>query len=321
MTSARSVRWGMFFIAMGVFWLLVENNVIAPRVFLYALSLWPLLLVAIGIEMIFKRTKLKALSYLSPALLGLALTAVAVEAYHYERGDNPMYNSSFSRNLDTGVETLRASVELGDYDLLVRARSGEKVRAKMVGAHSMPKIVFTQDETGAELIVTDDNGWFSWGGRGWPLMMTSNGFNSNREPEYRLDVPENTALDLKLTGSDSYAELDLTHALLGELLADLDEVELKLKIGADVPVVNVTLSGTDNQLILLFPNGGGVRIDGDGITSDLTGYLSGKGLIKDGDAFITPGFDTLTPQVILRVDDDLPRLRLGTYTIKSTDKL
>jgi LiaF transmembrane domain len=316
MTSARSIRWGLFFISAGVFWLLVENDIIDSNVFLYALSLWPLLLIAVGIEMIFNRTKLKALSYLSPALLGLALTAVAVEAYHVERGDNPMYQSSFSRNLNTGVETLRASVELGDYDLFVRARSGEKVRGKMVGAHSTPNVSFSQDASGAELTVTDDDNWFSWGGRGWPLLMTSSRFHSSREPEYRLDIPENVALDLTLSGSDSFAELDLSHALLGELLADLDEVELKLKIGANVPVVNVTLSGADNQLILLFPSGGGVRIDGNGITSDLSGYLSGKGLVQDGEAFITPGFDTLTPQVRLRVDDDLPRLRLSAYDFK-----
>jgi len=316
MTSARSIRWGITFIAVGIFWLLADNNVIAPEVFLYAVSLWPLLLVAIGIEMIFKRTKAKGFAFVSPLLIALALLLVGIEAYHEERGDTSLYHSSFTRNINTGVATLRASIELGDYDLYARARSGNKVRGKMVCAHSGPKIEFSQDASEAELEIKDSNSWFSWGGRSWPLMFTSHGFSSSHYPEYRLDVPEMIPLEVSLSGAESNAELNLTHASLRKLLADLEEVRLKLRVGADEPLVDVTISGKDNQVSLLFPDGGGVRIDGDGITTDLGGYLTGKGLEKDGDVFLTPGFDSLTPQIRLRIDDDLQRLRVESYDVK-----
>ena len=69
MTSPRSLRWGLTFIAAGLFWLLIRLDVISAEVFLYALTLWPLWLIAIGIEMIFKRGNLRALGYISPALM------------------------------------------------------------------------------------------------------------------------------------------------------------------------------------------------------------------------------------------------------------
>ncbi len=316
MTSARSLRWGLTFIAFGVFWLLIEKGVIASEVFVYALALWPILLIAIGIEMIFKRTQLKALAFISPLLLGLTLTLIGVEAYNLEQGESTAYHSSFNRNLDTGVETLHASVELGNYDLYVRARTGERIRGKMVGSHPGTNLVFTQSGTTADLEVTDSDRWFNWGSHGIPLLFTSHGFGSNRDPEFRLDVPAQTTLDLTLSGSDSFAELNMTHASLRKLIANLEEVQLKIKVGDNEPLVDVTLSGKDNKLVLLFPNGGGVRLDGNGITSDLSGYLSGQGLVQDGEAFVSPGFDTLTPQVRVSVTDDLQSLRIETYDIQ-----
>lgn len=314
MTSPRSLRWGFTFIAAGLFWLLIRMDVISAEAFLFVLVLWPLWLIAIGIEMIFKNSPLKAFGYVSPALMAVVFILAGVEAHDVEQGQRGEGRLSYrySQKVDTDISTLNAKIELGDYDLLMRSRKDMRIRGKMTGWQRAPKIEYEVDGTQAAFQATPHSSLFSWSGRPFYHLIHING-RPLAEPEYRLDIPDDVTLRVELTGDESNAELNLAETSLQSLIADVDDVALSLVVGDKEPLIEITLSGSGNRFRLNIPGHAGVWLDGDGIGKELTGYLERFGLQKLGSAFVSPGYDTLTPQIKVTVNDDLERLSLKTY--------
>jgi hypothetical protein len=309
MTSPRSLRWGIVFIGFGLFWLLYNNSTISGHGFWYLLTLWPLFLIAIGIEMIFKRTQLKALAYISPALLAVAFLFAGMEAHQDELHGTGRHSDRFSKKVSDGTQLLRAKVELGEYDLYVRASSNSKLRGGMTGSHSAPAIDFVESGTDATLDVKDRSSLFSWDWHSFPGVFHVGSLGSNRYPEFKLEAPTELPLSLEIEGEESHVELNLKNLSLEDVIANVNDISMSVTIGSVQPLVDISLNGIDNRLLIRLPNGAGLRIDGAGITSN----LSSLGLEQENGAYHTPGFDTLSPKVNVHLTDDLERLQIKTY--------
>ena len=77
---AGSLNWGLIFIIIGLVALGWTTGRLPADVFLRLWDLWPVLLIAIGIQMIFSKSKLSGMAYLSSILIILA-AAYAVAPY------------------------------------------------------------------------------------------------------------------------------------------------------------------------------------------------------------------------------------------------
>ncbi len=73
MNPAR-FRWGILLILIGVLFLLNNIGTLDWWMWNDIWSLWPLILIAIGVEKIFTKTKFEVIAYLAP----LALAAIVV---------------------------------------------------------------------------------------------------------------------------------------------------------------------------------------------------------------------------------------------------
>ncbi|HSH00496.1 MAG TPA: DUF5668 domain-containing protein, partial [candidate division Zixibacteria bacterium] len=229
MTSPRSLRWGIIFIAAGILWLLVSNDTISHSVFYYLLALWPVLLIAIGIELIFRRTRLHALAYVSPLIIALAIFFAGREAYFVEQGDHDGRGSVFVQEVGD-VETLQAVIELGDYNLFVRARADNKLRGYMSGQRSRPSIDYRQSNSSGLFEVKDNHRWLDWD---WDVLPNVHLAGRRwRDPELRVDLPQDKLVSLQLHGDDSEVDLNLADLSLKELIARVNEVSLSLEIGS-----------------------------------------------------------------------------------------
>ena len=78
MTPSK-LRWGLLFIVVGIMLLLCNTGHLDWDFWYEILMWWPILLIAIGLEKIFLKTKLEFISYLSPLLLVAAMIYVAVD--------------------------------------------------------------------------------------------------------------------------------------------------------------------------------------------------------------------------------------------------
>ena len=112
MTPAR-FRWGLLFILVGTLMLLVEADVLNLNFVIELAYLFPFLLIAIGIEKIFSKTKLKAISYLSSVVLVAGALWVAFEGSSYSSNHSFLKSGSIKWQADDEpVDSIDAELRL-----------------------------------------------------------------------------------------------------------------------------------------------------------------------------------------------------------------
>ena len=81
--KVSSLCWGVFFLSLGLFFLLINLGYLDHYVWLKLLSLWPVVLIAIGLALVFSRTKLKYLGFSAPLLIALTFVYVGASEWGY----------------------------------------------------------------------------------------------------------------------------------------------------------------------------------------------------------------------------------------------
>ena len=72
-----SVRWGVIWIGIGLFFLAINLELLDSLVFPRLFALWPVLLIAFGVELLFRHTRFYFLAFLSPIIIACAFIAAA----------------------------------------------------------------------------------------------------------------------------------------------------------------------------------------------------------------------------------------------------
>jgi len=305
--NARALRWGIIFITVGALWLLVSADVLDGRVFRDLLAWWPVFLIAIGIEMSFKRTPMKALAYLSPALVAGVVAIVVFQSYLWDGDSRNSATSRIRENVSPTVELLRATLDMGENDLTLRSRAGEVISARYHGFTREPTFSYAEKDNEASFDFTSGSGIF--GSRRGSFIPGIYIDIDDRDDGYKIQFPTRTKLELELTGEDSRADLNLMDVPLMVFSGDLDGVSLKLRIGDKESEVSVSLKGPSNRLTLEVPAGSGIQVDGESYGR----YLTRKGLLEKDGFYESPGFDTLSPKIRIQLLDELAGLSIRFY--------
>ena len=130
MTPAR-FRWGLLFILVGTLMLLAEADVLNLNFVIELAYLFPFLLIAIGIEKIFAKTRLKALAYLSSVVLVAGALWVAFESSSYSSDQSFFESGTISYEADDeAVDLVNVDLNLGHAHLTVRSSSDDLFRAR-----------------------------------------------------------------------------------------------------------------------------------------------------------------------------------------------
>jgi hypothetical protein len=93
---------------------------------------------------------------------------------------------------------------------------------------------------------------------------------------------------------------------LRRLTLNTDDARVYLKIGELEPLVRVVVGGEDSRLRMLVPQSVGLRIHG----ADYRVYLNRLGLVGDDDVFETEGYDTMSTQIEVDLDERLESFSL-----------
>ncbi|MCK5125042.1 MAG: hypothetical protein KAR42_02195 [candidate division Zixibacteria bacterium] len=301
MNPAR-FRWGIFFIVAGLLLILSNFDYIDWRTGSDLFSLWPLILIAIGIEKIFAQSKMKIIAYLSPVLLGCIVIFVAVSGF----SDSNLTRSGNAYRYNVGMETGYKSFELDfamdDADLTVRgASSNDLIRCRFGGNGGDPE---TDMEVFGETVKlrieeTSRNSWIH--------------FKQGRRSGYRwsTSVSNSIPLSLKCTGDKSDMRLDCRELMLESLDVDSDEGDISISIGGLMDLVKIELNGDDADYTITIPRGSGVKVTG---ADDIIYRRFRKiGLEDNGDSYMTVGYDTLNPKIELNMSNDISQFSLDYY--------
>lgn len=298
------IRNGVILIVIGVIFLLHTLDVIHLGFWEVIWNVWPVILIAIGIEKIFGATRtLRPLAYLSPVLILMVLAWAVIAdsgrsawSYHddWSSGSHSeIYvwseeGSSSTKLLDLTVEKTRGR-------LVVRngAAEGNLLDGRLRYWGRRPRVKSEEEESTLAVRIEDrDRGTDAGNGRDvWVLRLTG-------------DVPIRMSID----GGAARMRLDFSALQLEDLTLDAGAVDVDLTFGSLAPVVVCAIECAAAALDITVPASAGVSIERQSIFSGFS--ARGLTLVERGSMLITPDFDEQPVQIKLDFRSDPSTLRI-----------
>jgi hypothetical protein len=301
------VRWGVILVALGVLLLLNTTGLVSVSFWSYIWDLWPVILIAIGLEKIFSATSaLRPLAWLSPVII-VAMVAYAVVAG--ERGDGR--NSwHYDWNFDTGdaesevytwtevssgASRLDLMLQLTAGRVVVRggAQPGNLLEGRVTYRGDKPR-VRSQSSGGTLNVSVEDR---------------SQGSHRGRD-QWIIKLSDSLPVGLTLAGGAARMRLDLTDVKVETLTMSTAAADVTVSLGSLARSVDCHIACAAASLDVTVPPGAGVRVKRD---SMLQGFSSGDlDLVERGDFMETPEFESKPVQINLYLESAVSSLRLRT---------
>lgn len=303
-----SIRWGLIWIGTGLLFLAINLELLDTLVFPRLFSLWPILPIAIGVEMIFRRTRYYYFALLSPLLIAAAFIFAA-----YAQGDWGWDSDNFLRRwvwqagdrkfntmeipADSAVDALELDLECGSGDIVLRPLSGGIFEARTEYYRRAPSLKH-DIQNGIERI--------SYTSRERTRLAIF-GFNIAASRNY-LSIADYLPIDARLTALEEESSLDFSKMMLRSLDLDTRSDVTDLRIGDGIDTVRVSISGNASLLRLSVPGDYGITVRGDSAT--LGQLLANTEMYWRDDGFYLPGFEENQGQIRIDLTADIKSISL-----------
>ena len=314
----RFLNWGIFFIALGMVPLLVQQGVVSRSLASDAWRLWPLVIVGIGIGLLLRRTPVEFAGGLVTAATfgiifgGLLTVGPSLDLVGCGTGTN--HGGATTAGHASGsfgaVATTRIQLNCGSLDVSTVGGSTWSVAAT--------------DPQGGEAVVSHEAGSLDVrapsGGPGW----LPGGWNRS----WKVTLPADPMIDLAVQLDAGSGTIDLSGAHLSRLDVQLNAADARVDLsGASVPDLSVHINAASGRIVLpRTPTAGSIEVNAGSASICTTGSAAlrlvvngslsstdfgAAGLIQSGNTWTSPGFDTATDQIDLAVNANLGSVSLN----------
>lgn len=298
MTPSR-LRWGLLLLAIGVMLLLNNLGALDWSYWGELIMWWPLILIAIGLEKIFQKSKWSAIAYLSPLILIVAMVAVAVETG--SEGEDKGFFSTYrwEQPIDPETNLLDITVEHGGADIFMNRATADLIMARFDRFSRKPEIKFEKVDGVGRIEIKRRFG------RDGVIVIDGHRYGR----DWTMSFPENVPIRMNTRGEDADISLNFQGNHLEYLKIDNDDGEIYLKVGSQHPKVDLEISGDDSRFNLRIPREAGLTVDGEEYAS----YLKAMDLADEGGLYRSAGFDSAAVQVHLKLGRNLSHLSIDYY--------
>ncbi|MBI3872733.1 MAG: hypothetical protein HY304_06630 [candidate division Zixibacteria bacterium] len=303
------VRTGVILIAVGVLLLLNSTGVVDFGSWRYIWKLWPVILIAIGVEKIFSATgSLKPLAWLSPIIIVGVVTYAVVAGGRDSGGGWDNWNWNFNNFNDNEpdnavylwtesagptVKRLDLSMQMAGGRLVLRGGtdSGNAVVGRVNCRCEKPRT--TSEETDGVLRVHIED---------------RDGRGHRDKDQWIVKITDGLPVDLKVEGGAARMRLDLTAVKAEHVTLSAGAADVNVVFGPSVPVVDASIETAVAALDITIPPGAGVQLDR---RSAISSFSSGSlNLVEHGDVMETPGYDTRPVKIRLHLNSGISSVRL-----------
>jgi hypothetical protein len=297
------IRNGVILISVGLVFLLNNLGYVPWDVWFRILSLWPVILIAVGIELIFKRTRLSFLSIFSPLLF---MAAILGPTYFQSIELTGIYRSigtyQYDEDLDTSVVKVTAIVQLRAGNLKISSEARQLVSAKLDFWKRKPitSSEYSGFDSSATIEIRDKErewkgwSWRAWGAKDWDIRLT------NRIP-----------VDLRIYAKATDAELDLSEVRVTNLNLETKAGNFDIKLGDMVDRMNGSIESDASRLHLLIPQNTGLKIENH---SQLTSTrFSDLSILKHDNIYETTNFEQAPRKITISLEGSVTRLEVESY--------
>lgn len=291
MSPAR-FRWGIILILIGLLVFFRNINLLHDDFWSNLILFLPILLIAIGIEKIFSKTKLQMISYASSVAILVGGLAVAFAGNYGERAGSFFSESQVTKMHDENVKRIAAEIDVDETALTIRDSGDDIVYATFDRFTRKPDVKYEIVGEQAELKLSG-HGSDMWGG----IVRIEN----DNQQEWMVSFSKSIPLDFVCKGDQADVHLNLATTPLENLVLDMHDSFIYLKMGDLVPRVHVKISGEDSKLKLRIPENVGLKIMAEGYDS----FFEKIGMHRNDSWFVKDGNDTLKSQVEINLDAQL----------------
>ncbi len=298
--NRKSIFWGITVILLGLVLLANNFQILSWRVWVELLRFWPVILIAIGVDLIFRKSSLSFLQILSPLLIiaaiGGAIYLSQTEQVYKEKSEVFKFHQSLSPDLEqanieinfgAGILKLRGdSIYLFDGDLITPSWLRPKMRYKA-----------TDKEGFLELSEEGKRDRFQFGRWG-------------EEHSWDLRFNSETPLTLKInTGASSnYLDFSSLKVTYLELKTGLSKNEIRF---GSLTSTRAKISAGASQIIIFIPRSIGAKIEAD--TALTSTNLNELGFRKQGDVYFSSNYSTAENRLDLELDTGVSSLKVEFF--------
>ncbi len=276
--NAGKVNLGIILIIIGVASLAVNTDTMHWTVFFDLLEFWPVLLIAIGLQMVFKRFY-APLAYTSCLLIAVFGFYILYGNYSVYGGDDGDRLSSLPMSrLDENISKLSVEIRADDAELSVSSSSSNLVRCYYDEPFSRPVIAYSTSGETATIAVED---------RG---ISDLHFFDYEAQPDWSMRLHNGLPMTLDVDCADSDVRLRLADFMVEEIISDTRYSNVDIRLGSLVRDVKAKMRVSRSEVRIKLPDSAGVEIlDPEDFEEFYVGQVD---FVRDGNRLVTPNFDS-----------------------------
>ena len=293
MTSQQRLGRGfplfpILLIALGSLLLLQTTGVLSWNLWGSIWRLWPVLIIAIGINIILGARMPWVAGALIAAVLAIGIALAAFTGPFADtgfRGDVEVI-SSFHELLGD-AESVDVNIDFGAGELKLNslpAGSTNLVEAEFHGREA--EVSVNRSDGSADLDIS--NGDFSF-----------DFFRVNDGAEWEVSLSPSPGMSIDLTAGATEMDLDLSRLKVNYLSIDAGAADIEVVMPADAGHVDANVKVGAADLLIIIPEGVGARIDAETAAGSLS--IDHGRFPKQGDIYVSPDFDLLANRIYMTI--------------------
>lgn len=297
------IRNGVILISLGIVFLLNNLGYVPWSVWFRILFLWPIILIAIGIEIIFRKTSLSFLTILSPLLFMAAILGPTYfQKVELHKAYCVLETYKWSEDLDTSVVKVTAIVQVRAGNLEISSDTEKLISAKLDYWKRKPITTYEYSgfDSSATVEIRDkERGWKGWSWRAWGAK------------DWDIKLTERIPINLRIYAKATDGELDLSDLKIKNLNLDIKAANFNIKLGDMVDQVNGRIESDACRLCLLIPEDIGLKIENHAKLTSTS--FSGLSILKYDNIYQTPNFEQASQKINLSLEGSVTRLVVKSY--------
>lgn len=304
-----SIRWGVIFIGIGLFFLAINLELLDSLVFPRLFALWPVLLIAIGLELIFRRTRLYFLAFLSPIIIAGAFIAAATASGDWGWKADEFWSRWAWRAAEKKVDIaeipsenaarlLDLNLECGPSDISFKPSSEILFKATTDYYRRSPWTEHTFSDSTERIRYTNrEKARLAF----WGI---------NVDPSHtQFQIADYLPIRAKISALNAEPQFDFSAVRITNLALDLRSRRADLHLGSLTDSIRVVISGKTDELNITLPRDTGLSVSGK--TPQLNKLMRNSGLSEGAGAYFSNDYSVSTRKIALTLDADIKSISIN----------
>ncbi len=303
-----SVRWGVIWIGIGLFFLALNLELLDSLVFPRLFALWPVLLIAIGVELLFRHTRLYFLAFLSPIIIACAFIAAASATGDWGWSADRIWSRWMWRVDDRKVDTVEITgdslvsyldldLECGPSNLTISPSSNRLFKATTEYYRRSPWTEHTLSG-GTEKITYENREKTRLAFFGLNVAAARSDFQ----------IADYLPVQADITAQNDRLDFDFSSLRLSRLRLDIRSDRTYLRLGELSDSVSIAIDGTADRLDIVLPRETALSITGR--SPDIGRILEGVGMSSRDGAYFSGDYSSGVRKARIALDADIKSISI-----------